>query len=47
VAPEQGWDRDEMLDHLCDKAGLPVGCWQHGADLSTFQAEVFAEGESH
>ncbi|MFA6112157.1 MAG: AmmeMemoRadiSam system protein B [Candidatus Latescibacterota bacterium] len=47
VAPEQGWGRDEMLDHLCAKAGLPVGCWQHGADLSTFQAEVFAEGESH
>jgi AMMECR1 domain-containing protein len=44
VATEQGWGRDEMLDHLCRKAGLPAGCWKEGASLSVFQAEVFAEG---
>ena len=25
VAPEQGWGRDEMLNHLSQKAGLPSG----------------------
>jgi len=43
VAPEQGWGRDEMLDHLAMKAGLPAGAWREGAQLSTFQAIVFAE----
>lgn len=43
VAPEQGWDRDAMLDHLCAKAGLPTSCWREGAKLSTFRAEVFGE----
>jgi uncharacterized protein (TIGR00296 family) len=45
VAPEQGWSRDEMLDHLCRKAGLPDGCWREGAELETFQADVFSERE--
>lgn len=45
VAPEQGWARDEMLDHLCQKAGMPTGCWQGGATFYTFRAEVFGEGE--
>ena len=43
VAPEQGWGRDEMLDNLCLKGGLPGGCWRSGAKLLTFQADVFAE----
>lgn len=43
VATEQGWSRDEMLDQLCRKAGLPAGAWRHDAELWTFQAEVFAE----
>ena len=43
VAPEQGWNREELLGHLCEKAGLPEDCWKRGARLSTFQAEVFAE----
>ncbi len=45
VATEQGWGRDEMLGHLCLKAGLPAGCWRTGAKFSVFQAEVFREGE--
>ena len=45
VATEQGWGRDEMLDHLCRKAGLPAGGWRSGAKFSVFQAEVFGEGE--
>ncbi|TRZ84822.1 AmmeMemoRadiSam system protein B [bacterium] len=45
VAPEQGWGRDEMLDHLSMKAGLPAGAWKEGAQFSTFQALVFGETE--
>ncbi len=43
VAPEQGWDRDEMLDHLSAKAGLPRDGWRHGAEFEVFTAQVFAE----
>ena len=45
VAPEQGWGRDEMLDHLSMKAGLPKGSWREGAEFFTFQAIVFNEKE--
>jgi AmmeMemoRadiSam system protein B/AmmeMemoRadiSam system protein A len=45
VAIEQGWSREEMLDHLCLKAGLTAGSWRQGAELSTFQAVVFGEAE--
>jgi AmmeMemoRadiSam system protein A len=45
VAPEQGWNRDQMLDNLCVKAGLPAKRWQQGGTrFETFQAEVFGEG---
>jgi AmmeMemoRadiSam system protein B/AmmeMemoRadiSam system protein A len=44
VAPEQGWGRDEMLGHLCEKAGMEADCWKSGAQFRTFQAEVFREG---
>jgi hypothetical protein len=43
VATEQGWGRDEMLDNLCQKGGMAVGCWKSGAKLLTFQADVFSE----
>lgn len=43
VATEQGWGRNELLDNLCLKAGLPKECWHEGASLSTFQAIVFDE----
>jgi len=45
VATEQGWNREEMLDHLCRKAGLEAGSWKEGARLLTFQAVVFSESE--
>jgi hypothetical protein len=43
VAVEQGWDRDQLLDNLALKAGLPRDGWRAGAQLLVFQAEVFAE----
>jgi AmmeMemoRadiSam system protein B/AmmeMemoRadiSam system protein A len=47
VAVEQGWNREEMLDYLCRKAGLPADGWKEGAELLTFQATVFSEHEFH
>jgi MEMO1 family protein len=45
VATEEGWTREEMLDNLCLKAGLPRGSWEQGAELLTFQAEVFSDAD--
>ncbi|MDD5727177.1 MAG: AmmeMemoRadiSam system protein A [Victivallales bacterium] len=44
VAPEQHWNREDTLTHLCYKAGLPFRAWQSAdARLSVFTALVFAE----
>jgi MEMO1 family protein len=45
VAPENHWNRDEMLDHLCAKAGMAAGCWKRDAKFQIFQAEVFSESQ--
>ena len=45
VAVEEHWTRDQMLDNLCLKGGLDADCWHAGAKLSTFQADVFKEGD--
>ena len=45
VASEQGWNREELLGNLCQKAGLNRGCWKQQAQLSTFQAQAFSESE--
>ena len=39
VATEFGWNRDEFLEHLCMKAGLPKDAWKD-AELYTFTAEI-------
>lgn len=39
VATEFGWDRNEFLEHLCMKAGLPKDAWKN-AELYTFTAEI-------
>lgn len=42
VPVEQGWSRREYLDHLCAKAGVPVGAWREPqARLYWYQALVF------
>jgi len=43
VAAEQGWDVTTFFEHTCLKAGLPRDAWQHGAEVKTFEAEVFGE----
>jgi len=46
VAPEQGWDRDQLLDQVCMKAGLEPDAWRSDAvTIYVFTAEVFAEPE--
>lgn len=43
VAPEQGWDREQMLSHLAQKAGLPPDAWKEGATFFVYTAQVFGE----
>ncbi len=45
VAPEQGWDRATMLEHLCRKAGLGKDDWKDGMTFLVFTADVFSEEE--
>ena len=44
VAPEQGWDRDTLLDHLSLKARLPPDAWRSpGCQLFVFETESFSD----
>jgi uncharacterized protein (TIGR00296 family) len=43
VATEWGWDREQFLAHTCTKAGLPPDCWQRGAKVYRFAADVFGD----
>jgi AmmeMemoRadiSam system protein B/AmmeMemoRadiSam system protein A len=43
VAPEQGWDLNQMLRNLSLKAGLTGDAWKEGASFLVFQAVVFGE----
>ena len=45
VAPEQGWDIEQTLTHLSEKARLPADAWKQGASFLVFQADVFGESE--
>jgi AmmeMemoRadiSam system protein A len=42
VASERNWSREEFLQAICHKAGLPTDAWRD-ADLYVFSAEVFEE----
>ncbi|MBE9532288.1 MAG: AmmeMemoRadiSam system protein A, partial [Proteobacteria bacterium] len=41
VAVEHDFDRNMFLDHTCLKAGLKAGDWKEGAEIFTFEAEIF------
>ena len=46
VPLQQGWDRQEYLDYICVKAGLPPRSYEEaGAELYTFTAIVFSEDD--
>lgn len=47
VATEQGWEREQFLQHTCLKAGLSPDDWQKGAQIYVFTAQVFGEKEIH
>lgn len=44
VPVEQGWGREEFLEGVCRKAGLPPGTWR-SATLKAFEGQVFREAE--
>jgi len=42
VATDYGWDRNTFLEHTCQKAGLPKGCWKDkSTEIHIFSADVF------
>ena len=43
VPVEWGWNRDDFLKAICQKAGLPEDAWKEGAELYIFSAQVFSE----
>ncbi|MFH1096336.1 MAG: AmmeMemoRadiSam system protein A [Candidatus Desantisbacteria bacterium] len=44
VATEQGWNREELLQYLCRKAGLRDNDWKMpDAAISIFTGQVFSE----
>ncbi len=43
VATEYGWNREEFLNQTCRKAGMEAFCWENGAKVYKFEAEVFGE----
>jgi len=43
VATEWGMNKEQFLEAVCEKAGLPPYAWKTGASLFTFQALVFGE----
>ena len=44
VALEQGWNREEFLEHLCKKAGVPPNSWKDPrATISIFEGVIFEE----
>jgi len=44
VPAAYGWDREEYLEALCHKAGLPSSAWHEpDIDLVSFEAEVWEE----
>lgn len=48
VAIETGWNLDEFLSHLCEKAWLPADAYKSaGMEFYIFQALVFGEKELH
>ena len=42
VPLELGWDRDEFLKAICEKAGMESECWK-SSKLESFQAIVFGD----
>jgi len=48
VPKEYGWNEEQFLDHICEKAGLPKECWKEKEmKILKFEGIVFKEREPH
>ncbi|HZL83895.1 MAG TPA: AmmeMemoRadiSam system protein B [Candidatus Krumholzibacteria bacterium] len=45
VPAHMGWNRLQLLEGLCRKAGLPADAWRRGAHIQRFEADVFSESQ--
>ena len=46
VAAEMGWDKEEMLTHLCaEKAGLAPDAWKKDAEMYIYTSQILEEGK--
>lgn len=45
VAPENDMDEIDFLSHTCLKAGLEYDAWLTGAEVYSFEGQIFAEKE--
>jgi len=45
VATEQGWTREQTLESLSEKAGLPPDAWRAGAQFQLFESVVLSQAE--
>jgi len=43
VAVEQGWSKEETLESLSEKAGLPSDAWKQGARFQVFSSVVLSK----
>jgi AmmeMemoRadiSam system protein A len=43
VAMEYRWDAETFLGQTCVKAGLPSDAWKRGAEIFSFEAQVFGD----
>ncbi|MCX8147574.1 MAG: TIGR00296 family protein, partial [Candidatus Woesearchaeota archaeon] len=44
VPVEWGWDAEQFLEHLCEKAGLDTDAWKRNdVKIYSFQAQIFSE----
>lgn len=48
VPVESGWDEEEFLNHVCEKADLPRDCWKRqGVKIFRFEGTIFEETSPH
>jgi AmmeMemoRadiSam system protein A len=44
VAIEQGWNREQFLEGVGKKAGLPKNTWKNNCDIYIFSSQIINEG---
>ena len=46
VALEQDWTKEQTMQHLCLKAGLPPNAWEKDSQMHIFKTQYFSEPEA-